>query len=523
VAEEGIAPIRRWLVNNGFSEWYPHITIGFIGSDVHGVPKLPQTSSTVILTKDELDLCKCILHPKIKLKPKSFGDDEIEFVDISALPVPGLGDDQTYSRYPEIVSLVPRGLVYAQCRISKTDRDKKWVCVLRGLTKFTGTVGNDDDIDLADMQANEVISELVGSSSSSVSFRRSKKENGRSGGFSVVEDFGNGNYLVCVGTKLSHILTLYNINSNTFSLDQKMIDDDGFNLLIRNIEAYKNSFEIGLDNRKRLFKFLGLFTTLNTEVLDYEDQHIEPLPIGILKAVSLSVVRDGSYEATGLAQLREIGVPCVGVGPVEPIENFFPAVKEMKRGRTEGYVVQFLDANDSITGLLKVKSVWYIAVRSIREMTKSKLIQPLVKASESKKGKGTPPKTDSKKERSPSLDGGCGKKGVEVSEWLRSGVWEHKFDFLRGDVEQDQFEPLLRGIVRLAGEFVVWYGQQLDEGKFALAVDPFVSGFPSVWSRFLSEGHDEAFLLMGGEGGGEKPVVVEGEKIWKVWKSKREK
>lgn len=134
VMEECIAPIREWLQEHGFPTWSPHITWGFLGDDVHGVAKLP-IEQLWEPTAGDIGLASCLLHPHVVVKAKrSCGRVH---ADISVVGVPGLGDDLTYSRYPELLSLVPRGLVYLQ------ESDGSWKCVLRGITKFTGTIGND--------------------------------------------------------------------------------------------------------------------------------------------------------------------------------------------------------------------------------------------------------------------------------------------------------------------------------------------------------------------------------------------
>ena len=79
----------------------------------------------------------------------SGSDCECSYVDLSVAPCPGRGDDETYLKHPELLGLVPRGLVYLQEMITtvsttvnsgshmkKNDKGhERWSCVLRGLTK----------------------------------------------------------------------------------------------------------------------------------------------------------------------------------------------------------------------------------------------------------------------------------------------------------------------------------------------------------------------------------------------------
>jgi len=284
VEEEGIRPIRQWLDNCGFEgkNWSPHITIGFCGEDIHDVKKPPIDNWNVHLAApDEVNLCTCLLHPKVKLNYK-VGCDRIKFVDISVESIPGMSDDLTYSRHPELLALVPRGLVY-----SEVEYESLWVCVLRGITKFTGTMGNDDDIPLSDTEASVLLGKFH---SSATHFRVSRKENGRAGAFSVLQYLSCApQYVVCVGTKHSHVITFFDSDNKRLRIEEAWKVNENMTLLVRNLQA----FEDMLSNVSDIHKVLGLLDdhTLNAEVLDCEDQHIERIDDGVLTAVCLNVVR----------------------------------------------------------------------------------------------------------------------------------------------------------------------------------------------------------------------------------------
>ena len=499
VDEAGLQPIRSWMHSCGLNadEWYPHITIGFSGSDIHGVPKpkmFPFPTDELSCSKDETDLCRCLLHPSVKMKAKT-SIDGIEFVDVSVQPVPGIGDDLTYSKNPELLALVPRGLVYA--RIAPplplaSDQvvvsSERWVCVLRGITKFTGTMGNDDDLELVDAEAAALLTNLCGAATH---FRTSAKENGRAGGFSVVYQLqlDPERYLVCVGTKLSHLLVSYDVTSNSFELDPAWRVDPNMRMLVRNIEAYQDIFS--RCQRVALFARLSHSpaVTLNCEVLDYEDQHIERLPDGCLTAVCLNIVgRDGRYDTTLLSELQLLGLRTVAMGPLKPIEEFTQEVRRMKAGRKEGYVVQFLDSSGAITSLLKVKCLWYIVVRAIREATKSKLLSgsrnPLADRAKDIESKVSTLEEQIKEfEYDSEQRDGCLKqytalKGImdknsqlkktwytqladKAYESIRSS-WKTKFDFVRADVDDFTAEKTDR-VIELAGSFFHWFARKLDD------------------------------------------------------------
>ena len=397
VSDACVQPLRAFLAKHTDATWYPHITVGLIGEDFHDLAKLPYAhgdKDTVLSSHpaitgvsdprdDTLDLLKCIVHPMVNVKPRHSATLGYTFVDISVVATAGLGDDNTYLKWPELLEMVPRGLVYLQ------QTPSHWTCVLRGLTKFTGSVGNDDDIDSTHVINEENISSMIATMFANATyFRRSKKENGRCGLMSVVQQLSPTVYTVCIGTKLAHIFLRYDIEHNLFEMDESIFNEEramsiggGVDFLYRNVLAYQHT--LATCDRYALFAYFGIqHRTWITEVLDDQDQHIERLPDGMLKAVGIQItsIPDKSYVPTALDDLRQLGVFVTNLGPREPVSLYTTALEEMKRGRTEGYVVIFENDNGHIVGLLKVKCVWYIVCRAIREATKSKLLRGHKKA-----------------------------------------------------------------------------------------------------------------------------------------------
>ena len=405
VSDACVQPLRAFLAKHTEVTWYPHITVGLIGEDIHDLPKLPyaygvQGTATSSATApaavavapitgvpdprdDTLDLLKCVVHPMVNVKPRHSATLAYTFVDISVVATAGLGDDNTYLKWPELLEMVPRGLVYLQ------QTPSLWTCVLRGLTKFTGSVGNDDDVDSTHVLNEENISTMIATMFANATyFRRSKKENGRCGLMSLVQQLSPTLYTVCIGTKLAHIFLKYDIKHNLFEMDEAIFNDErsksiggGVDFLYRNVLAYQHT--LATCDRYALFAYLDLQQrTWITEVLDDQDQHIERLPDGMLKAVGIQItsIPDKTYVPTALDDLRQLRVFVTNLGPREPISLYTTALEEMKRGRTEGYVVIFENDNGHIVGLLKVKCVWYIVCRAIREATKSKLLRGHKKA-----------------------------------------------------------------------------------------------------------------------------------------------
>jgi len=511
--ENGIRPIREWMNNCGLdgSKWSPHITIGFFEEDIHDILKPPMdTSFADIASVDDVNLCKCLLHPQVKVNFK-VALQTIPYVDIRVHSIPGMSDDLTYSRYPELLTLVTRGLVYYSLETTS-----HWVCVLRGITKFTGTIGNDDDISLTDLEASELLGSFHLSASN---FRVSQKENGRSGGFSVVQPLclPPSQYVVCVGTKLSHVFTYYDTEKKAMIIEEEWKCNKNMVLLVRNLQA----FEDLLRNVEDIQQVLDLLEnhTMNVEVLDCEDQHIERIEDGCLTAVCLNVVRadTGRYDPLLLEKLRVLGVRTVYQNEViQPMENFAKAIKEMKWDRKEGYVVQFLNKEGDVLGLLKVKCLWYIVVRAIREVTRNRLLGSLRARTEymTKMKRIVDKLVDEKhvevkklrqEEMRQKTKQWCKDVAQEVCDWIPKH-WQHKFDFLQADIED--LELIIPKIINLACSFLMWYASLLDlefvsihssDEKSDLdkadEVEKFSSTFPLIWDDFIAVGMDESFLF----------------------------
>ena len=145
------------------------------------------------------------------------------------------------------------------------------------------------------------------------------------------------------------------------------------------ISTSQNNISYKIYSLLLLLLLLGIRQhTWITEVLDDQDQHIERLCEGTLEAVTVQIVcmSDKQYvEPAALTQLKAWGVRTTSIGQREALSLYPQALLEMKRGREEGYVVVFEnESTDEVVGLLKVKCVWYIICRSIRELTKSKLL-----------------------------------------------------------------------------------------------------------------------------------------------------
>lgn len=648
-----IESLRIWLKNHDFTfDWYPHITTGFTPADIHNVPKLPIQYPNTIATSlshqslsvhelqvedryvpDDLFMSYCLLHPYIKMKSRFSSINKkmgLSYVDISVVPIHGVGDDLTYERYPELYQLVPRGLVYlssdstprkdtrdfdvevGDIDSTKTDdiinivtpSQYSWRCILRGITKFTGTVGNDDDVELGGKLSDNLIMKLL---RRATHFQRQKKYNGRSGALSVVRQIGPDEYLVCIGTKLSHVVLRYFIHTNEFIIPEELLADNEsstsnknspsrhqYLYLLRNIYAIQAS--LATADRIQLFHYLtsdtagdvalehctsetsepvlGHGTTVNMEIMDGLDQHIERIPESDLYAVCLNVVRADrgpalptaengwtdyeytyAYDPNAMQTLRSFGLRVADSGPLEPISDFKKAVPEMKLGRTEGYVVKFIESSDEqedrVVGLLKIKCFWYIICRSIREVVANKLFREFneISATSPKSPKGSGDRGAGKERgsrewlvkkleslrqaasKSPkslaslsmqiaesekaiaaldSIQSEGSKRFSKAAETVCNHIseqWVNKFDFLIPDFGLEVYRNFSPLFLSTACDFVRWYAARLDsqgtkqlngEGENTTTnnniIQSFRATFPILWDEFVVDGHPEDFL-----------------------------
>lgn len=184
----------------------------------------------------------------------------------------------------------------------------------------------------------------------------------------------------------------------------------------------------------------------------------------------------------------------------------------MKWERKEGYVVQFLCREGHVLGLLKVKCVWYIVLRAIREMTKSRFLgttkarsEYLMKKRRSLNKIKKEEQADARKKLEETIqqksENWYQELAQQACDWVVAH-WQRKFDFLKADI--DDFDSMQPKIVDLACRFLMWYAARQDSAFVAskssaassVVKSPRLSSsFPLVWDDFIGSGVDESFLI----------------------------
>jgi predicted kinase len=478
-----IAPMRDFRIKVGLSAaFFPHITVGFIGSDIHGVPK----SANVIQTnshhrEDIVRLCKCFLHVDVFIVVRPMGPEAIlglgRLLDLRVRSG-FMGDDATYAAdWDVLVDLVWRG----QSHWGSTGE-----CVLRGTRKFTGTPGNDDDY----------TKEPTGSE---LAFKRAKLEcthffegkklNGRNGIFAFLI---HKSRIWCVGgTKLSHTCARYNEDTQTFDLDH--LTDPKDYMVARNFLALEAALVTVQDLSSFFNAVLGY--SIVCEVEDGQEQHIEPLPQTRM-ALQCFVVSSPNVRnnANKLDEIRSLGFPTVH--KTKYVITALPQrIRAAKNARTEGVVFELSDKWNTIQDQRKEKSVWYVVLRAIREATKTALFSNKANSCDHLRRKlaSLTMSIEKTKEKTKlyeqilnverDISSLYTRLATDAIVRLRS-KWMTKFGFLRGDV--NRYDEQKVEYFALLSSFLAWLGQKLDMRELVYYnTKTFTANFPTVWTTFL--------------------------------------
>jgi hypothetical protein len=484
VDRDSIREIVEWRHAHYTTEpWYPHVTIGFIGKDIHDVPKEAcEETATAIADEETAHLFGLILHPMVVCKYVSTATHDM--INIQVRCKPGRSDDDVYDTYPELLRMVPRGLVFGK------KGDGKWRVWLRAMPKFTGAMGHDDDV-LTDRSKD--ITRLHTRSSF---FRLSRKENGAGGAFSCIGGGDGMIYLVCGGTKLVHTMATYDASTNQFqpygacrwSPNQT-----------RNFKAFEVLLQPCTERRRLMQEMMDSRYTIVTEVMDPDEQHIEAADH--LCAVVIGVIGTCTGKHADLA--LSYGLRTVHVSPARPISELPSVLRRVKRLRIEGYVIIYTDDDGNVLGLEKFKTLWYQILRASRELVKNHLL---------KKGRAAERhaadvcrlegriRSLSNKQALAAAEKELMNKMamqpyVALAEQIvreRISSWKSsKFTFLKPEL--DDYDGTMDKCTDLATRFVRWYAQNI--ARLPTSQDKLFRTFPSVWRAFLDEGHDESFLI----------------------------
>ncbi|KAG0728183.1 hypothetical protein GWK47_033030 [Chionoecetes opilio] len=356
-------------------------------------------------------------------------------------------DDRVYNKHPDIRTKIPRGATVLQWRSAKASWSS---VVIYGLKKFTGGVGDEDE---EQPENNDKWSEyFLASPSTAVSVVCLEKVNGEAAHFSG--RYIDGQFYLIAGSKNVHML-IRDANDIDLYIGSRY---EYAKVIARTVcetltamAPLKRSLVLSLLHHTQC--------TLLGEILQPQSQHIVSLshlakPEVVMFSMTFTYTGHDvdSFSALpphhllDLCKVLGLTVASYTVVPVAQIMD----QKALVRRQTgcEGEVFYYLDHNDNTIGLVKVKTVWYVLLRALREKA--------VYCS-------NPPKKQSPRAIS-DIIASTHKRFNEIQKWLKfSDKYLHRWK----DTSKS---------------FLLWLKEEIKKGT----VEPnkIRPGFPTIWKKF---------------------------------------
>ncbi|KAL5022605.1 hypothetical protein ScPMuIL_001760 [Solemya velum] len=361
-------------------------------------------------------------------------------------------DDDVYDNNKEIRDRVARG----NCFLKIDNGAEKGIrCILQAMRKFTGGLGDDDDREKGDNYTwKKYFTKPFDSAHIVIA---TKKANGEAAHLSC--QLLNGDFVLCGGSKNVHIVFREKEHISLYTADR-------FRMAREICEAIMAILkEMSEDNKQRLLEFLCVtHYTAVFELLSPDHQHVVDLTH--LERSELKFIAwtksdldpsDDDLLCTvppnvGIELARAFGLQTVDYDIVM-ISDLEEKMKQIRQGyQYEGEVLYFLDETNTVIGLLKKKTVWYIICRAIREKLRTASFR-------FKKNPGR----------------------FSISELLNR---------IEGRIDEIQVwlgfnMEVVLAWKRLAGKFIRWCIRKLEEDVHT--TEDFVNRFPVIWRTYLEE------------------------------------
>lgn len=286
-------------------------------------------------------------------------------------------DDVIYDKDAEIRQKVARGNSFLEL----TNQNSSQVitrCIIYGLKKFTGGLGDDDDRDKGDDYTWKMYFTKPLDESRSVICTR--KVNGEAAHFSVTSIFGHRYF--CAGSKNVHMIFRSREDLNKYDLKASR-----YTIALEICRCLLDFFDSMSEKRKEMFfEFLLVYQlTAIFEILNPNHPHVED--ISFLSFPQMKFItwtsnilisnsaddNNSSFQLSTFAPDVSIEIArCFGLSTVDyEVIDTEELDERMNMVRNyydrEGEVFFFVDCHRNVIGMLKKKSIWYIIVRAIRE------------------------------------------------------------------------------------------------------------------------------------------------------------
>ncbi|XP_063840019.1 uncharacterized protein LOC135088878 isoform X2 [Scylla paramamosain] len=358
-------------------------------------------------------------------------------------------DDKIYNKYTDIRMMIPRGTTILQW---KSNRSSWSSVVIYGHKKFTGGIGDEDE---EQPENNEKWREyFIGDPNEATKVVCMDKLNGEAAHISC--RYIDDQFYLIVGSKNVHMLIrgtndidLYEGSRYEYA---KAIARTVCNTLT-SLDAWKRHLLLSFLHHTRC--------TLVGEILQVKNQHIVNLS-HLTKPEVVIISLTPTY--TGCQGKSLLSMPphrlldlCHALGLHTASYTIISVAQAMdqkehvrKKKDSEGEVFYYLDKNEDTIGLVKVKTVWYVILRALRE----KAVYSFTAAK----------KKSSRWDISDCIKS-THKRFTEIQKWL-------KFS-----------DKYLQSWQNLAGNFLHWLNDEIktskeEPGKIRPA-------FPVIWNRFL--------------------------------------
>ena len=426
--EDGDAASGDNLTDGGLLKWcLEHEHLRVVSADVTGLFCSGSSKSA-----DGVDAASS-LATRFHSGHEALGDSYVVFIhDVRVSPSRAKGsgykgfdaitDDRVYADHALVRERIPRGLAFLQvCRVRhlhevfststakggvRVSSSQGWCpdvaaghvhCLLRGLRKFTGRDHGDDDDTLPGAgQAAEKPKDaewqrfFTSDPSSTTHVAAMEKANGESGHFTAVTTPSTLREAITSagGTAPDHIYvggskTVHIIARDAGDLQHAVYASTRYSFARNILGSCMQVLEARTSEVQQQFKaFMStLRITLCVEFLNPATQHVERFDFTHPVPQALTFVSSRPQQPTKLS----LGMhPIVAVRVAQyfgfdvvahSLHGMEEHVAVLQRTRylygKEGFVLYYMDAEGSVIGLVKRKSVWYIIQRAVREKARS--------------------------------------------------------------------------------------------------------------------------------------------------------
>ena len=282
-------------------------------------------------------------------------------------------DDVVYDSEQDIREKVARGNCFLEVCVH--GGDSTVICVIHGMKKFTGGLGDDDDrTSGSDFIWQRYFTQPFDTAKVIVCTKKQNGEAAHLGAFRIGTEL-----YICAGSKNVHLVFRSSADLEMYPLHESRYQ------FAKEVSRCILEMLKKLPEGDRVFLLEFLCVTRCTavfELLSADHQHVEDL--SALTAPELRFIAwtscrlestdsssltqfcclppDSGIELAKIFELNTIGYSVISV---ESLDEHMTDIRS--RHGVEGEVLFFLDDNRKTIGMLKKKTVWYIVVRAIRQ------------------------------------------------------------------------------------------------------------------------------------------------------------